>query len=264
MGDEALEDIDSVELQTWLNALAKTRSGSAVKHCRIFLRSIFAEALEQGYLDKNPARLLKVPKLRTVKRPYLSIEEVKELLKAAKWATRDLTLLRLILTTGLRPSELFALRWKCINLVDGTLSLYETIYRGKSRSFTKTTEEGDVQQLVVPEQAVQALAEWHAACERNGEEDFIFPNSEGGFWFKENYQRRVLTPLAKQAGISHVNFQVLRRTVATWAASLGSLKDTQTIMRHRRMQTTQDNYVQVIAESVKATSEKLAEKMFTQ
>jgi integrase len=148
--------------------------------------------------------------------------------------------------------------------VDGTLSLYETIYRGQLRSFTKTTEEGDTQRLVVPEPAVQALTEWHAASTRKGEEDFIFPNSEGGTWLKENYQRRVLTPLAKQAGIPHVNFQVLRRTVATWAASLGSLKDVQTILRHKRMQTTQDTYVQVVAESVKATSEKLAEKMFTQ
>jgi integrase len=273
-GHVALENADGVEMQAWLNALAKKRSGSVVKHLRIFLRAIMTEAFEQDFVRKNPARMLRVPKLQTVRKPFLSLEQVKALLAAATWYPRERCLLRLILVTALRPSELFALRWRCIDFVKGILTISETVYRGVLRNYTKTSQEGDVQRLVVPEAAVQALAEWHSQSKHNGEDDFIFPNSEGGFWRVENYQRRVLTPLAKEAAICHVlvplakgaeiprlNFQILRRTVATHAQHLGSPKDIATIMRHRKVETAQEHYIQAIETTVKETGELLAAKM---
>jgi len=262
-GDTALEDMDGVAMQAWLTALAKTRSGSAVKHLRIFLRAIFREAAEQDYVRKDPARLLRVPKLKAVVRTYLSMNEVKALLKAAQWHQRERALLSFLLVTALRPSELFALKWKHFDMESGTLTLAETIYRGKVRAYTKTTEEGDVAHLTlhVPQAAVIALAKWHTETDRRADDDYIFPNTAGGYITKENFQRRILSPLAKQAGIKTLNFQILRRTVATHAQDLGSPKDISTIMRHRKVATAQDNYVQMIEASVKATAEKLATKM---
>src|SRR5215469_5448434 len=172
--------------------------------------------------------------------PYLTVEEVQALLSNAG-TQRDLTLLRILFVTGMRPSELLALRWRDVNLTDGTLTLTETVYRGKLRPFTKTTEEGDVQRLALPVPAVGALTQWHSAqwdCEEkdrhNAPDDFVFPAPDGGCWWKENFQRRVLDEIAKRAQVPRVNFQIVRRTVATWAASLGTLKDTQAIMRHKR------------------------------
>jgi integrase len=52
-----------------------------------------------------------------------------------------------------------------------------------------------------------------------------------------------------------------RRTVATHAQNLGSPKDIQTIMRHKKAETAQQHYIQVTDESVKATTEKLASKL---
>jgi integrase len=277
-GNEALEDIDNVAMQTWLNSIAKTRSGSAVRHCRIFLRSIFAEAVEQNYIDKSPARLLKVPKkLRAVQRPYLTLAEVKALIKASMpfagindspgIRTRDTCLLRLALMTALRPGELFALKWKCIDLAKGTLSIYETVYRGKLRPYGKTTEEGTVERLVIPEEAIEALREQLALAQDSGkgeQDDFVFPSESGTFWWKENYQRRVLTPLGKAAGIPRINFQILRRTTATHMQHLGSLKDIQTVLRHKKAETTANNYVQAISSTVREASEKWAGLMSQQ
>jgi integrase len=69
-------------------------------------------------------------------------------------------LLCLILVTALRPSELFALKWKCFGSEKRTATISETVYRGVLRPYTKTTAEGDVQQLVVPALAVTGLSEW--------------------------------------------------------------------------------------------------------
>jgi hypothetical protein len=75
-GTIPIEDVDSVQLQGWLNSLAKERSGSAVKHLRIFVRSIMQEAFEQDYVRKNPARMLRLPKLKAVQRPFLSLKQI--------------------------------------------------------------------------------------------------------------------------------------------------------------------------------------------
>jgi integrase len=264
-GSTPIEDMDGVAMQEWLTTLAKKRSGSVVKHCRIFLRSILTEATEQDYCRKNPARLLRVPRLRAVQRKFLSIEQIKALLKAAQWQPREQTLLTVMLVTALRPSELFALRWGCFDAKKSTLTIAETIYRGKVRPFSKTTQEGDTAHLTLflPDAAMYALLKWHAASERNSDGDFIFATESGGFWWKENYQRRVLSPLAEQADIEKVNFQILRRTVATHAQHLGSPKDISVIMRHKKVETAQAHYVQEIEATVKETVEKLSAKMLS-
>lgn len=263
-GNAALEDIDAVALQTWLNSIAKTRSGSAVKHIRIFLKSIFAEALIQKYLDADPARLLKVPKLRAVRRPYLTMEQIKALLKASMplgVRTRETCFLQLALNTALRPSEIFALRWRAVDLEKGTLTLTESVYRGEVRSYGKTTQEGQSERLPIPEIALQALTELHAESERNGANDFVFPTSVGTHWRKENFLRRVLEPIAERAEIPHLNYQILRRTTLTWAGQYGDLKSVQAIGRHKRLQTTADHYMQTIDSAVRETSENLANAM---
>ena len=52
-GQEPLESIDKFELQTHVNHLAKTYSQDRVKQARSYLRSIFAEAIEQEFLVKD-------------------------------------------------------------------------------------------------------------------------------------------------------------------------------------------------------------------
>jgi len=49
-----------------------------------------------------------------------------------------------------------------------------------------------------------------------------------------NCRSRVLKPLADSLGIPKLNFQVIRRTIATRAQPLGSVKDIQSHLRHSR------------------------------
>lgn len=262
-GKTPIEDMDSVEMQRWLADLAKRKSGSLVRHCRIFLRSVMSEATEQEYCRKNPARLLRVPRLKPVRKVFLTLPEVKALLKAAIWQPRDRALLRLILVTALRPSELLALKWRDIDFKAGTMTLRETVYRGVVRLYTKTSEEGELPRLVIPEPAVMALVEWHAETERNAESDYLFPNENGGFLHSGNYQKRVLKELGQLAGIKEVSFRILRRTVSTHAQALGSPRDIATLMRHKKVQLAQDTYIQAIESTVRETGERLAVKMLT-
>ena len=276
-GTVPLEDTDPVALQLWLNQLAKTHSGSLVRHVRIFLKSIFAEAVEQDYILKNPARLLRIPVLKAVKKPFLTQEQIKKLLGASKGM--DKIILRLLLTTGLRPSELFALEWRHFDKEHKLLHITQSLYRGELRDFTKTTDTNSGQaltQVFLPAEIVTDLLAWKTLqTECNNDDDFIFCNSINydTIW-KENWQQRNLNKIVCRAfhdgkcaeadnpckgeGVPKVNFQVLRRTVATHVQGLGSAKDTQTMLRHTKPDTAQINYVQPVEDSVRSAVDKLA------
>jgi integrase len=265
-GNTPIEDMKDVEMQSWLNTLAKEKSGSVVKHCRIFLRSVLAEAVEADYLRKSPAKTLHVPRTKRTAKDYLSKEEIEALLEAASehLLITDRLIIKVFLVTGARPGEIFALRWKAFNEDWSCFILTESIYRGEIRPYTKTTEQDDTENtsIAIPSVISNELAEWYHTTEFNRKDDFIFPNDSGGFWWKENWHRRRLTPLVKAAGIKHCNYQTLRRTFATHAAKIGSVKDVSTILRHRSTEVAQRNYIQSIPESVRTLAENLADNLF--
>ena len=68
-----------------------------------------------------------------------------------------------------------------------------------------------------------------------------------------NYRKRVLHKLATELGLPKLTFQVIRRTIATLAQKKGTVKDVQGIMRHSRVATTTDVYMQELPEGVRAT-----------
>jgi integrase len=262
-GKTPLDAMDAVEMQQWIDDLAKKKSGSVVKHCLLFLRSIMKEAADQDFTRKNPARTVRLPIVKPVKRPFLSEKEIKALMKETKFFPREKVMLMLFIGTGLRPSELFALKWSSFDMKKQTLTLRETVYRGVVRPFTKTTAEGDAALITVllPDIVFDALVKWYAEAERNDDKDYIFHDTEGGFLWKENFQTRELTPLGERAGIEKLNFQMLRRSVATHLQHLGTPTDIAELLRHKDPATAQANYVQAISESVRAAQNKLAKKL---
>ena len=53
-----------------------------------------------------------------------------------------------------------------------------------------------------------------------------------------NYRKRVLHKLAKDLSLPRLNFQIIRRTMATLAQDIADPKNTQGMMRHKRLATT--------------------------
>lgn len=90
---------------------------------------------------------------------------------------------------------------------------------------------------------------------------FIFPNTDGGFMDTGNYRNRILTPLAEKLGLPKLNFQVLRRTMATLAQDEGSVKDIRGHMRHSKADTTANEYMQELPESVGRMVESMYEEL---
>ena len=242
-----LDSLDRFTMQRHLTDLAERMSQDRVKQARSYLMSIFDEAIEQEFLLKDPSRKLKVPKnLRPKDKQVLSWEQIWEALE--RLGRRDRLILTLDLTEALRPSELFALRWRSFDNQDA-LTITETVYKGKIRLYGKT--DGSLTDVHLPPALAEELLLWKSENPKAGPDSFIFPNTRGGFLDTKNYRNRVLMPLAEKLQVPKVNFQILRRTMATQAQSMGSVKDIQAHLRHAKADTTANEYMQELPESVK-------------
>ena len=138
--DSRLENFDKIILQKHLNWLAKTEAKDTVLQMRAYMRDIFAEAVDQDFLPKDPARKLKTPAvLRPVDKTTLSWKQLRAALrKLSNMSLRDWILMKLDMSNALRPSELFPLRWRCFLEKQKNLDIQETLYKGKIRPFGKT------------------------------------------------------------------------------------------------------------------------------
>src|SRR5438874_6906182 len=160
-GDTPMTEIDKFMLQTHLNRLARTLSEGRVKHARFYLKAIFEEAVEQEFVEKNPARKLILPtELRPVDKTTLTWDQLRLVLGTV--SLRDRVLLTLEMTETFRPSELFALRWLGFNMDARTITVSQTAYRGKLRNYGKTKKA--LRTVHLPEGLANDLWLWKQEC----------------------------------------------------------------------------------------------------
>jgi len=169
---------------------------------------------------------------------------------------KDRLILELDMTDALRPSELFGLRWRDFNHDECLLELRETVYRGKLRNWGKTRKA--LRPVHIPKELADDLWLWRQESKNPAPEGFIFPNRLGGFIDPQNYRKK-MRKLGKDLGLPKLTFQVIRRTIATLAQKKGTPKDS--VLRHSRLATTTDVYMQEIPESVKATVEAINKEL---
>jgi integrase len=261
--DVRLENIDKLDLQTHLNQMAKTRSRDRVLQARAYMRAIFAEAVEQDFLPKDPARSIKVPsELKETDKTTLTWDQLRAAL--SRLPLRDWIVLKLDMSNALRPGELFGLRWSCFDPELCQIEIKETAYKGKIRPWGKT--KGSLTKIPIAKQLAEELQAWRKQCREeepqkknwhgptaDSPEAFIFPGRNGGFIDASNYRNRVLHKLAREMELPKLTFQVIRRTMATLAKDMGHVKDIQGMMRHSRLATTTDVYMQSLEDGVRST-----------
>ena len=184
--DYRLENFDKVILQTHLNRLAKTRSKDRVLQIRAYMRAIFAEAVNQDFLTKDPARTVKPPtNIREVDKTTLSWDQLRAALeKLDELSLRDWILMKFDMSNALRPSELFPIRWRCLNQETQVLDIQETVYKGKVRPYGKT--KGSLTKVPIAEVMADEILEYRERCKRESKDTspdaFMFQGASRDRW----------------------------------------------------------------------------------
>lgn len=234
-----VSDLKPTDIKGFFNMIAERGSESLVKKCVTHVRGVFEFLMEDGVIEKNPAKakIVTMPKTRKPSERFLQLWECRALLNACT-TKRDHLIVHTFLSVALRPGEAFALRLD--DVFPGRLRIDEAFVPCVGLTETKT-EEADAFVPLPP--ALEA--ELRAYIREEGithPREFLFASEIGTAMSHDNYLDRKLKPIAKRAGLNDVNFQVLRRTVATHFQNHGDPKAAQGLLRHKRIQTTLDIY----------------------
>ena len=97
--------------------------------------------------------------------------------------------------------------------------------------------------------------EYREECRKQGKDvspdGFMFPGRFGGPMDTGNFRKRVLHRLADELEPPKLTFQVIRRRIATLGKVKAHPKDIQGMMRHSRLATTMEVYMQSLEPEVR-------------
>jgi integrase len=261
-GQMALRDITPLVSQRFLSGMAKSISEQETRDkIKDVLSSIMRSAVEYGFLVKNPVAGLRLPPPKRGKRskPYIKPQQFTALVNSIQEPYASMVYVAVY--TGLRVSELAALKWK--NVHSDSVTIDERYCRGdwgcpKSEASNATIAVnqmvidriGRLKSLAVEVKAGRGTRRYRAV-KSDGPDDLVFQSLVKGAPMRDNnILVRHIKPAARKLGIEWVNWQVLRRSFATWLKMAGAdVKDAQALMRHSRASTTLDVYQQFVPES---------------
>jgi integrase len=251
IGGLALDKVRPMHVEGWIVGLrAKGLAESTVRSAYTILRAILDTAVRDGALARNPAAVVKRPKVTAKESVFLTPEQVRALLESAK-SSRYAPLFKLLVNTGLRRGEALALRWSDIDFEDKLLRVRGTLTRvdgdlivtstktAKSRRSIPVSD--GTEQLLKEirkhqlEERLKAGSQWHQT-------PYVFTAEDGRPCDPRN-ALRALKAAATKAGMDGVGLHTLRHSAATAMLTNGvPLKVVSEILGHASIVITADIY----------------------
>jgi integrase len=103
-GEKPIGDIERHDCSLFLEKLARAF------HCKVTTKAVFEDAIEDGYISRNPMRKVKTPITRKPKRDLLEAGQARLFFSKISNA-KDLALMGIASFCATRTSEVFGLTW---------------------------------------------------------------------------------------------------------------------------------------------------------
>jgi integrase len=243
-GEYRLLDVRAVEVESWLKSL--NRAPGTRSKIRNVMSLLFNHGRRHEICDHNPIQWVRQSAKRRTAPDILTSSEVQSLL--ANLRGRERTLVLLAVTTGLRRSELFALKWKDVDFQSKQIYVTRSIVQNVV-GLCKT--ESSQKPVPAHNDLVEALREWHGQTPYQSSESWVFasPVNQGRWpYLAQQIMRRHILPVARKLGITkRIGWHTFRHTYSTLLRSTGAeLKIMQELLRHSTIRVTLDTYTQAV------------------
>ncbi len=260
-----MRDVTAPDVRDWLGEVERAgASPTVIRKAKVALSAMLACAVEDGDLGSNPAAGVRyIPTEQTkrhhpaIKRRQLVAADVVSILNAAPEQWR--VFFMLLAQTGLRIGEVLGLTWENVHTgEDAHIMVVEQIYDGRRKKL-KT----DTSMARVP--LSSTMASWLAELRPHdaGAGAPVFASTTGTALNYANVYNRVLRPALVDAGLAvkvgenakgdpvwdyqGIAFHAFRKACGSLLLHHGkTLKQVQGWLRHSRLSTTLDVYIQQV------------------
>ncbi len=270
-GELCLRDLGTLQLQRYFSAMATSSLAHESRDkIRDVLSGILGSAVRYQLLVKNPIEGVQLPpnrRGRRITKPNINSEQFDQIL--AGIPEPYATMVYVAVYSGLRVSELIGLRWNDVG--NDCLMVDERCCRG---DWSAPKSEASNAPVAVQRHVIERIhalklktvfvragraVRKYKAVKSDAPNDLVFQSVKDGKAMRDNnILSRFIKPAARKVGLGFVNWRCLRTSYGTWLKRHGAdMKDIQGQMRHSRISTTMDIYVQDIPESRRQAVEKL-------
>jgi integrase len=267
-GELNIRAVRTIAVEHWLGQLMR-RNGSPIAastkaKIRNLMSVLFNHAIRHEWLEqaKNPILLVRQSAKRQKVPEYLEVEELRALLSQLDRCFRVMVFLDAV--TGLRRSELLALKWEDIDFDRLQINVRRSIYLNVVGN-CKT----EASRKPVPMDPILAtdLRSWKEASRYRKPGDWVFASARRGgrnpYW-PDSVLSDVIRPAAARAGIEkHIGWHTFRHSFCTLLISNGeNVKIVQKLMRHANCRSTLEIYSQARNEAKRAAQHRLIEMIY--
>lgn len=144
-------------------------------------------------------------------------------------------------TSGLRASEQWALKWKHVDLKNGKIKVESRV--DAHGNFDTTKSKAGKRTVPIGKSMVATLTAWRLRSTHSKADDFVFPDSRGGYTRHTNMTKRDWVPLVEKAELAPLGWHALRHfAISTWIEAGLQPKAVQTLAGHASFKITMDRY----------------------
>ncbi len=223
---------------------------------------LFTHARHYDLFDRNPIQFVRQSAKRRKSPDVLTPQEVRRLL--GELQPRERLMVLLAMGTGLRQSELFALKWKDIDFDSCQISVTRSIVQ-QVVDICKT--EASQKPIPLHSYLARALKNWRRRTPYAHAEDWVFasPHLAGKrpYWGQQIIRRQI-RPVARKLGIhKEIGWHTFRHSYSTLLRATGAeLKVMQELLRHSSIRVTLDHYTQAVTTAKRAAQSAVISALF--
>jgi len=259
LGDLRLLELSRGDVQRFVTALAGTGlERQTTKNVWTTLSAVLTAAVEFGYLDRNPARGIKLGAREPRKERFIpSPTDFSRLVGHLSEPAR--TIILLLAGTGMRIGEAMALRVEDVDLQNLEVHVRQHIWHGHLDS---PKSNASAATLPIGPKLAFVLAQHLARRERST--GFLFANARGCPLDPKYLARKLLYPAQGSLGLPRFSWHTLRHLHATRLSARNvPVRIAQAQLRHRDPALTLNVYTHVIEESRRRAVEQVEEDLFS-
>lgn len=249
-GKKPLNEIKRRHVKAFLQTKSEALSYASVRNLKAYLSSILAQAVDDEFIDSNPAagtgRLIRRED-RTNRIQALTWDEARRFEDTMRrhWP-RYYPFFLTLLRSGLRLGEALALKTTDVDFEQRTITVRRSYTRGHM-SGTKTSR---IRVVDMSQELTDVLQQHVIGCKRDvlkkgwgSVPEWLFYSETGTMLDGDNLRSRVFYPCLKKAGIRRIRLHDLRHSYASMRISAGhNILDVSRQLGHASVKMTLDVY----------------------
>lgn len=245
-GEHKLSEVKTVAVEQWLESL--DLAPATRTKIRNIMSAVWSHGIRHEWLSFNPISKVRTSAKRLREPDVLTPAEFQALLK--ELPLRERAAVMLAGSTGLRRSELFALRWCDVNFFTMEIAVTRAVVRNH---FGETKTEASHKPVPLHPAVKAALAEWRSESPYKTDEDLVFPSVRMNGkqpLMPDMVLKKTIRPALERAKVAGkvIGWHSFRHSLATNLRALGvDVKIAQELLRHANSRTTMDLYTQAVS-----------------